>query len=381
MAAGSRSLRVLHVAGSFPIPPFGGMEAVTYFLPIELSKQGAQVKLISGTPHPRREKVAEAEFRGVKSFRLSSWVRVPSWSGVEEIRRELAWADVVHVHNPPEFVPFTAGWRSLRIGKPTIFSVLSPGNLHRHPRPLFRLVGSIDDFMVGHLLRNATLVHVKNRIDFETMAAITHRVSNIPDGIESEFFEPLSSSCPSLMECKTSTSYPIVSYIGRIHPYKGPYDFVEMLGLLRRSYPSLLGVVAGTGPAKEISNLRSFIGALGLTASVRLVGPLSTAQKISLIDASNVVVVPSKADFVEGFSIVCSEAWARRRPVAAYPVGALRARVVDGDNGYLAERIDPSALADAVTKALTLSITTIPHDVMPWSNVARTFFALYQSLL
>ena len=57
MGRRTESLKTLHVTGIFPIPPLGGMEMVTYCLPIELARLDFQVKVVCGTPTPRMEVV------------------------------------------------------------------------------------------------------------------------------------------------------------------------------------------------------------------------------------------------------------------------------------------------------------------------------------
>ncbi len=371
-------LNVLHVAGNYPIPPLGGMEAVTYFLPQELARQGHRVRVYGGSPTPRHDVVSGAEFRGLPAFRFSNWVRVPSWSAYRFLLQGLEWAEVVHIHNPPEVIPLLGGRAALREGKPVVYSVLSPGTLRRHPSLPYRAFGSVDELLVTHQLRRATAVQVKNSLDEVAMKGLNDRVRLIPDGIETGFFVPAPGPSTFLEDHGRVGREPFLLYVGRIHPLKGVSDFVRMAGLLRRDHPHLLASVVGPGTPEETAQLRSTIQREGLEGTVEYVGTVTTEEKIRAIDAATVVVVPSQSDFVEGFSIISSEAWARRKPVAAYPVGALKVRVQNGVNGYLADRVDPKALATAVTKCLSLTVQEVPRDVMPWSEVAREFGTLYR---
>jgi colanic acid/amylovoran biosynthesis glycosyltransferase len=153
---------------------------------------------------------------------------------------------------------------------------------------------------------------------------------------------------------------------------------VRSVALVRAAVPSAFGVVVGPEFEDSRRRLETVSSELGISGSIRLLGAVSDDDRIGAIDAASVVAIPSKADFVEGFSLVASEAWARHRPVAAYPVGALRERVRDGENGYLARSTTPPALAEAVLACLRLGHVPTPPDVIGWSEVAGRFFEEYE---
>ncbi len=380
MGGRTKSLKTLHVTGTFPIPPLGGMEMVTYCLPIELARQDFQVRVVCGTSMPRLEVIDGAQFIGLRSVRLSNWIWVPTPEAYHELNRLIEWADIVHIHNPAESIPLFAGWRSINTGKRTFFSILFSGMLRKHPRLLFRALGSIDELLVSNLLRRATRVQVKNVIDRERVSAITDRVCYIPDGIEKAIFEAPPDRESFLRGRNLLGRSPILLYLGRIHPYKGPSDFIEAAKFLQSSYPGLLGIIAGTGPTAEIARLRDLIHANLIGNVIYLAGSLTPQEKIAALDAADVVVVPSRSEFVEGFSIVSSEAWGRKRPVAAYPVGALKARVKNGINGFLAEDVSPRSLAEAIRKSLTITLEDIPEEVVPWSEIAKRVGDVYREM-
>jgi glycosyltransferase involved in cell wall biosynthesis len=93
---------------------------------------------------------------------------------------------------------------------------------------------------------------------------------------------------------------------------------------------------------------------------------------------ADVVVIPSLSDIVEAYSIVASEAWARKKPVVAYSVGALKYRVKNGINGYLARPMDQKELAEKIAMALSKSLKfRLPSDVWSWNEVAGQFRQKY----
>jgi glycosyltransferase involved in cell wall biosynthesis len=169
--------------------------------------------------------------------------------------------------------------------------------------------------------------------------------------------------------------------VGRLHPLKGASDLIDATVTLSRSAPGVRTVLAGPGTESEVATLRRQIARVGADEAVRMLGPVDESTKIRLIDAADVVVVPSRSDFVEGFSLVSSEAWARGKPVAAYPVGALRCRVKEGTNGALATSFDTGALAEAILRALDIRSVSAPADVVAWPEVVGQFEDLYGGLL
>jgi glycosyltransferase involved in cell wall biosynthesis len=373
-------MNVLHVCGQFPYPPLGGMEAVVYNLGIGLDSSRFSVRIISPSAADRREVHGNCELLGLQSRIVNNWISFPTLPTYRRITQEILWADVVHVHNPPETFNLLAGRRVLRLGRPLVLSVLSPGRLRYHPRFALRILGTFDEVVVQGLISAANLVQVKNVLDHDYVSRLTNRVQIIPDGIEDLFFSLPRRPTQQWAAAAHGGRYPVLLYIGRLHALKGPNDFVETVGLLRNRFPDLIALIAGPGTPSELHRILSRVRELGLENHVRYLGVLSPVDKVRTIDGSDVIVVPSLSDFAEGFSIVCSEAWARRKPVAAYPVGALKARVRNGANGWLAQSNHPPALAEAVKLALEVTNVQPPRDVVGWPQVVDPFERIYANL-
>ncbi|SDN54707.1 glycosyltransferase family 4 protein [Geodermatophilus sp. DSM 45219] len=101
-------------------------------------------------------------------------------------------------------------------------------------------------------------------------------------------------------------------------------------------------VVAGTGPDEV--RVRQLAARLGIADRVRFPGWVGGADKARLLNASRVVVVPSRA---ETFGIVAVEALAAATPVLAFDIPCLR-EVVPPDCGRLVPPFDVPALAAAL---------------------------------
>lgn len=373
-------MRALHVIGSFPIPPHGGVETTAYYLGRELTQLGVDVKVVSPAESLRSVVVDRCEFVGLASGRVSSWIRIPTATSIRTLRRMIQWAEVVHVLNPQELFNLIAIGLSFEEERPLILSIPVSHSLSSHPRTLSRWAGALDDRLVRYAIRRAAITHVKNPADFDYVRGLTSRARYIPDAAPDFLFTAPPSDTSYRFKLGLERASPILLFLGRLHPLKGPEHLLRAVKVLSANLPSVVAVIAGPDFEGESRRLTELTRELGIEERVRIVGPIDEAHKVDLLDLADVLVIPSLSNFVEGFSIVASEAWARHKPVVGYPVGALRFRIKNQENGYLAERIDPQALSSAISQAVRMDRVIVPSDVISWSAVAREFQGLYRSL-
>jgi D-inositol-3-phosphate glycosyltransferase len=156
---------------------------------------------------------------------------------------------------------------------------------------------------------------------------------------------------------------PLVLFVGRVQPLKGPSVAVEALGLAVSSMPgaSMAGASmagGGSGAAGRLDRASLMIiggpsGAQGshelaavhhgtarhhLNGRVHLVAPQRHELLSTSYRAADVVVVPSRS---ESFGLVALEASACGIPVIASAVGGLTTLIDHGRTGYLVEDRDP----------------------------------------
>jgi len=373
-------MRILHVTGAYPLPPLGGMEATVVALAEALAMRGEEVRVVAPSDRASVVRTDRVEYHGVPAVRLSSWVQVPTGRAYRVLRDDVRWADVVHIHNPPELFCFLASRIAARYRRPVVASVVSPGTLRHHPRLAGRLLGSIDEYLVLLQLRSAAIVQVQNPPDAAFVSSVTDRGRLLPHGVPEDFFAAPRVGRALADEIGWHDRHPLLLYLGRVHPMKGPDHFVRAAIELRTRKPELGALLVGPSTSDSERALLGEIARGGATQFVRYLGPVSAERRRAALDAADVLVVPSLADFVEGFSLVSSEAWARGKPVAAYAVGALRSRVSEGVNGALAPPGDPVALAQAIERALELRSFELPGDVVPWSRVVEVYAAWYSEV-
>src|SRR5690606_22996942 len=102
---------------------------------------------------------------------------------------------------------------------------------------------------------------------------------------------------------------------------------------------------ATPGDERYLESLHDIARAIGVEGRVRHIGSLERPALARLLDAAEVVVVPSRS---ESFGLVPLEAAASGTPVVASRVGGLMESVVDGESGVLVDGRDPAEWAQVV---------------------------------
>ncbi len=159
------------------------------------------------------------------------------------------------------------------------------------------------------------------------------RIEIVAPGVEHAFFAPGERrGARSALDLPFDA--PILLFVGRIQPLKGPDVAVRALAELRRHDALLLvvGGASGEDGDTEMERLGELIDALGVRDQVRFVEPQPHHILSTYYRAADVVVVPSRS---ESFGLVALEASACGIPVVASGVGGLLTLVDHGETGYL----------------------------------------------
>jgi Glycosyltransferase len=294
--------------------------------------------------------------RRVKVLKFNPEIQIP----LDKVNGDF---DVVHALSSLSYFNISV---SLMLKGLKVVSFLSVKTLRSHPNLFYRLVGSIyEDYMIKKGLKLANAVTVKNLGDKMILENFNVNPFLIPDGLDDLYFKPLSEDFrQEVLKRFNLEEGEFALYVGRIHKLKGVNVFIKALQL-----SNFKGVIVGSGDKVEEGK------------NVVYAGSLDELSKIALIDSSCCVVVPSLSDFVEAFSIAASEAWARRKPVIASSVGALKYRVKEGVNGFLFNPGDYKALANILPKAKDFKVKEIPEDVLPWETVVNMYEDVYKKTL
>lgn len=144
-------------------------------------------------------------------------------------------------------------------------------------------------------------------------------------------------------------------FVGRLDRQKGVDVLLKAMRLLPDD--AFAYVVAG---GQVVSAEKSF----NTPDNVVVTGWVSREQVQAYIQSAEVIVIPSRW---EGFGLVALEAMRSSRPVIASKVGGLKDLVIDGCTGWLVEPGSPTALAAAMSSAMTA-------DLIPMGKTARNLF-------
>jgi glycosyltransferase involved in cell wall biosynthesis len=145
---------------------------------------------------------------------------------------------------------------------------------------------------------------------------------------------------------------PVVAVIGRVVRWKGQLELVRAIGVVARSVPDVLLVVAGShsdGEADYYESVVALTRELGLTDNVLFAGHLRDPY---LAYRAADVVAHSSID-PEPFGMVLIEAMEAGTPLVAANSGGPTDIITDGVDGFLADPRDPAGFARPLIELLT----------------------------
>ena len=144
-----------------------------------------------------------------------------------------------------------------------------------------------------------------------------------------------------------ATAEPVVLFAGRHIPEKRVPALVPALALVREQAPELRGAFLGDGPERSVV-LRAITN-LGLEGAVSAPGFVEADELERTLQRALCLVLPSRR---EGYGMVVVEAAAAGTPsiVARAPESAATELIEDGQNGFVAESVEPDALAAAILR-------------------------------
>jgi glycosyltransferase involved in cell wall biosynthesis len=140
---------------------------------------------------------------------------------------------------------------------------------------------------------------------------------------------------------------PVVLFAGRHIPEKRVPALVPALALARKQAPELRGEFFGDGP--ERSAVLREIAKHGLEGVVSAPGFVEAAELERIMRGALCLALPSRR---EGYGLVVVEAAAAGTPsiVARAPESAATELIEEGENGFVAESVEPDALAEAILR-------------------------------
>lgn len=216
---------------------------------------------------------------------------------------------------------------------------LAPGD---RPEPPLRLAA--EERIARSADRIVVLTCGEARLLHRSFGLSGRSLDVVPAGVDLELFRPDGPAA-----APAASGRPLLLFVGRLQPLKGPDVAIETLAAVRRSLPDaellVVGGTSGNGAGRsDPERLRSLAAELGVADAVHLLPARPQGELAALYRAADLVLAPSRS---ETFGLVALEAQASGTPVVAADVDGLAATV--GDGGVLVRGHDPEDHAAAVT--------------------------------
>lgn len=372
--AKTETMNILETAVQMPVPPIGGIEKVVHYLSGQLQNKGHKVTILACDQTSCIRFVEKIRTVYTSSF-LAVWPDIALPRDLRTVATEVYKCDLVHIHAVDSIFGVLVFIFSLLMRKTIVVSVLSYLGLLNRSNLLLKISGLLIGCMMALMARLSDAVHVKNVKDYSMLKRIKKETVFIPDGIPQEYFV----KAPRKLNAKTMK---IVLYVGRLHKLKGPQVLLRAIPYLVEERNDIKVIMVGPDDGYK-RKLLEIIHNLQIEKYVTLTEQVDEKELLKLYDIADTVVIPSLRDSVEAYSLVASEAWARRKMVVASRVGALKLRVSEGSNGYLFHPGDAKDLTRKIILVLDHNPQNfkLPTDVLDWGFVADRFQKIYSELL
>jgi glycosyltransferase involved in cell wall biosynthesis len=385
-------MRILHVVPTYlPATRYGGPIVAVHSLCRALAARGHAVEVFTtsidgptdtAVPYDRPVMLDGVKIRYFASRRLRRLSYAPSL--MQSLHREIAGADVVHLHSA--FLWPT--WRAARLShKRRIPYVISPRGML--VKSLIasrnRLIKSAWIALIERSsLEQAAAIHATSAIEAEEIGKFgwrLPRVAVVPNGVDA-IEEEARPDAPAADIVSLAGQQPLVLFFGRLAQVKGLDRLLRAFARTRR------GTLAIVGNDYEglATGLSEMARQLTIDDRVRIVPrTITDADKECMFAAARVFVLPS---YSESFGNVVLEAMQRGLPVIVTPeVGA--AEVVKESGGGLVAGGDAQSLGAAIDRLTEDAVQSAAMGEAGrrhvsahygWPSVAARMEALYGEL-
>ena len=141
-----------------------------------------------------------------------------------------------------------------------------------------------------------------------------------------------------------------VAYAGSIAELKGVGDLIRAMALLKAEGLHLRASFAGLG---DIEKMQGLADSLGIGGQVMFRGIIGNEDVFKMFRDADLVVVPSRTAYPEGFPLTMFEAIASRSPIVCTDHPMFRRVLSDGSNCAVFKSGDVDGFAQALKRVLT----------------------------
>lgn len=302
-------MKILNVNMVLDLAQGGGTAERTYQMSRFLAKAGLSCTILTTDLGLTPERIKGLP--GVTVVALPCLVKrfyLPRFS-YHQIKNLVAEADIIHLMNHWTFLNALVYFIAARLHKPYV--VCPAGALPIYGRS--KLLKWFYNWTVGRNLIRRASGHIATTSDeiphFQSYGVEAVQVSIIPNGINSD--GDLSGDVRAFRHKYGLPETPLLLFMGRLNPIKGPDLLVRAFGRIKDDFPTYHLVIAGPDEGM-LAGLKQLSVKHNVAERVHFVGYLDGVDKSQAYHAAELLVIPSRRDVM---SLVALEAGRAGKPV------------------------------------------------------------------
>lgn len=333
----------------------GGAEWYVYNISRNLVKRGHEVHVFTASKYLGKDiGPAEDEVEGIVvhrvPLRFDLTYRAKIWKDLKKLLLENNF-DVIHTYDYAQPHSNTAANVGKELKKPVFLTVFDVHSLI--PRVFYKnfFMKIFDRYFARYVFEKCTkiLVRAPNLVDaLVKFGAEREKIIVTPSGILDEALKPAEGKV--FLEKFHVSGFPVIMYLGRLNPLKGPQHIIMASPKILREFPDAAFVFIGPDQGGYGKSLFKLAEELGVKERLVFTGPIYDFDlKMQAYAASNVFVLPSG---YEGTSQAVFEAMAQAKPIVATNRGGIPFQVRHEEEALLVDYGDVEALASSILRLL-----------------------------
>ncbi|HEU0050826.1 MAG TPA: glycosyltransferase family 4 protein [Patescibacteria group bacterium] len=376
-------MRVLHFSCVAP-PEYGGIGSVAYREVSGLRSRGIDARLVAPEPTFGGGMAPEAERSFIERIKPTwRWGNGAIFSHILPLARQ---ADILHVHYPFLGVADTLLLNAFRL--PPIVMTF---HMDARPSGIKGWLARLHRLLIQPILLSQTQKVLVSSYDYAQHASIRsfvrshpERVSEVPFGIDTEFFSPGESARRRFFIPDDAPVLMAAGVMDAAHAFKGIPELLRAMTYLDHSVHLLL---AGDGDRRVL--YEELAQSLGLFARVHFLGRIDNETLRDAYRTADLFIFPSTSE-AEAFGLVAAEALAVGTPVVASSLPGVRTLVRPGETGLLVHPKNIPELAagikqllgdSALRSAIRLRAPHIIRDRYSWEQHLNSLQTVYREVL
>jgi len=347
-------MRIAQVSVYFYPHMVGGVEWYVYNISKALVNLGHEVDVITTDSFKEKDLEEPSKVEGINihrlPMRLNLSYRTKIWKGLKNKLKEGNY-DLIHTYDYAQPHTFTA----LKVGNdlkiPVVLTIFDMHSII--PRSLWKQLPMkiFDRFFAGSVMKKAdsVLVRAPNLVpNLIQMGLPQEKIRITPSGILDQALGYFEGS--KFLNKYSIKGDPIILYLGRLNPMKGPQYLIEAAPKIIQHYPNAKLIFVGPEQDGYSERLFELSDKLGISENISLIGPIyDFEQKMNAYESCNVFVMPSG---YEGTSQAIFEAMAHGKPIVASNRGGIPFQVEHEKEALLVEYSDVEGFSKSILRIL-----------------------------